>query len=261
MSNEKVRRIQKISGIVLSALLVVVGILLIISCVSIYLIGNRPFTPENIGAAFARIQIPVYIVLVAVVAVVALHLVWPPEKEKAKGNINPRKLLATLTARLDRAACDEASLTAIDKERDFRRVIWIAAAVSGTVAAVPAFVYLLNFAHFTDDLNNSVLAAALFIIPSLLVGGGLSIAAVYLTDASIKRQIEALKKAIASGARKASAPQTAEEKPRRNWVVFGIRMAVLALAAAFLLAGIFGGGMADVLAKAINICTECIGLG
>lgn len=39
------------------------------------------------------------------------------------------------------------------------------------------------------------------------------------------------------------------------------RMALYILAAALIAAGVLNGGMRDVLIKAINICTECIGLG
>ena len=39
------------------------------------------------------------------------------------------------------------------------------------------------------------------------------------------------------------------------------RLALLALGAVLTLWGVWNGGMRDVLVKAINICTECIGLG
>ncbi|MBQ8136465.1 MAG: hypothetical protein IJ174_03435 [Clostridia bacterium] len=39
------------------------------------------------------------------------------------------------------------------------------------------------------------------------------------------------------------------------------RYAVLALAAVLIIAGILNGGLQDVLAKGITICSECIGLG
>ncbi len=51
-------------------------------------------------------------------------------------------------------------------------------------------------------------------------------------------------------------PYVREEKH-----TFPLRLSVLLLSAALLLAGILNGGALDVLAKAINICSECIGLG
>ena len=40
-----------------------------------------------------------------------------------------------------------------------------------------------------------------------------------------------------------------------------VRIALYILAAVMIVHGIRNGGMQDVLIKAINICTECIGLG
>lgn len=39
------------------------------------------------------------------------------------------------------------------------------------------------------------------------------------------------------------------------------RIVILCVAAVFIVLGVFNGGLRDVLIKAINICTECIGLG
>ena len=40
-----------------------------------------------------------------------------------------------------------------------------------------------------------------------------------------------------------------------------LRWLLLALAGLFILLGVENGGANDVLVKAVNICTECIGLG
>ncbi|HIZ24319.1 MAG TPA: thioredoxin [Candidatus Gallimonas intestinigallinarum] len=40
-----------------------------------------------------------------------------------------------------------------------------------------------------------------------------------------------------------------------------VRIAVFAVAIALIIWGILNGGAGDVLAKAVAICTECIGLG
>ena len=53
------------------------------------------------------------------------------------------------------------------------------------------------------------------------------------------------------------APPPAKPRQEKNL----LRSAVLAAALVLLLCGFFTGGAADVLTKAANICTECIGLG
>lgn len=52
-----------------------------------------------------------------------------------------------------------------------------------------------------------------------------------------------------------------EKKSPSAGKLFAARLAILTLAAAFILLGVLNGGARDVLVKAINICTECIGLG
>ena len=42
------------------------------------------------------------------------------------------------------------------------------------------------------------------------------------------------------------------------WAVRGV---VFVIAVALIIAGVLNGGARDVLVKAINICTECIGIG
>ncbi len=54
-----------------------------------------------------------------------------------------------------------------------------------------------------------------------------------------------------------TSPSSVSEKPRRTVA----RAALYAAALAFLALGVLNGGLNDVLVKAINICTECIGLG
>ena len=43
--------------------------------------------------------------------------------------------------------------------------------------------------------------------------------------------------------------------------LWGVRLAVLVVAIVFIILGVMNGGANDVLIKAINICTECIGMG
>ena len=47
----------------------------------------------------------------------------------------------------------------------------------------------------------------------------------------------------------------------KNTHLMGVRICLYCIAAVLIVLGIRNGGMRDVLIKAINICTECIGLG
>jgi len=54
---------------------------------------------------------------------------------------------------------------------------------------------------------------------------------------------------------------SAAEMPQEERRVRTVRIVLLTLAAALIIAGILNGGIRDVLVKAINLCTECVGLG
>ena len=84
---------------------------------------------------------------------------------------------------------------------------------------------------------------------------GYGIFSAYFARASIRREIDLLKSA---GANRSPTPAPANKKT--NGLLLG-RFAILVLAVSILLYGYLAGGTADVLTKAINICTECVGLG
>ena len=50
-------------------------------------------------------------------------------------------------------------------------------------------------------------------------------------------------------------------KTERPKLLLAVRLGLPILAAVFIVLGVMNGGARDVLVKAINICTECIGLG
>lgn len=57
---------------------------------------------------------------------------------------------------------------------------------------------------------------------------------------------------------RASRAQTASRRPGTP---ASLRLALLVLALTLIVLGVLNGGLHSVLIKAVNICTECIGLG
>ena len=60
---------------------------------------------------------------------------------------------------------------------------------------------------------------------------------------------------------KERAEKCAKRKGAKTALVWAVRGAVLAVGVVCVIQGIMGGGMAAVLEKAVNLCTQCIGLG
>ena len=92
------------------------------------------------------------------------------------------------------------------------------------------------------------------------------------------QEIATVKKRLAENAKQGVKLQPREKQPNvferakakilylfpflnNKWWKIGLRAGVAAIGITFVIIGIFNGGMTDMLGKAINICTQCIGLG
>ncbi len=142
----------------------------------------------------------------------------------------------------------------------------IARGVCAGICAVCAFMavrYLANPAHFASRELESVVGRMLWhIAPWTLVGFACAILCECFCGRSLRREIDLTTR---SGER---APienaHTDSGKPiekKARLAKTAARAVVFVLAVGLLALGAANGGMRDVLVKAINICTECIGLG
>lgn len=116
--------------------------------------------------------------------------------------------------------------------------------------------YYCDPSHFSvTDLSGDIIRAVLVaLIPTVI-----SLCLVYvcglLERRSISREIAIYKE---NGEKAGKAPVKKNMDPKVLGVVRG---AVLAVSVILIILGVCNEGIADVLGKAIRICTECIGLG
>ena len=252
MSEKTIRTVRLVCGCVLSALLVFTGLCFILSALSIYQSGaESPYTPEAIQAAFSRISVPVWITLGALLVATVLHLSLPREKKKNRALPDRRALLSRLEQKKNTA--DTTYLKVAAAERKTRLLLRLACALVALLSLIPLLLYALNFENFRfPEYNESVIGAMPYMLLFSLGSALAMTVCAYLCDRSYQRQTKALAVCSAS-----------ENTPREKDSLIPriIRLVLLATALLLLILGITGGGMADVLSKAINICTECIGLG
>ena len=270
MSTKTKGRIHLVYGICLSVLILAVGVCFALSCISIYQSGSSPFTRESIAAHFDTIAIPTYICIAGVVGGIVLSLALPVDPGKVKSRRHPEDILDKLSARLDLTNCDETTAAAISAERKWRKRVTVILGVLSGVTLLPALAWCVNPIHFSiENLNANIKTAAALVIPCAAVSLGLLVGAVLLRHASVARETAAVKTAVKTAPASGKADAKAIEKvksDKKNWAtdprfVWGIRGAVLMVGIVFVILGMCNGGMADVLGKAIRICTECIGLG
>lgn len=253
------KRIHKIYGIALGAMLIVAGICLIAACVGIYLSGDKPFSPASVAVAFSGIAIPVYLCLALIVGGFILDGFFaekanrlPPEKQYGV-------ILSRLHEKLDTDRCDPQLQAQIIRQQKNRRLHKCIGAVLLLAGSVVFLCYGLNGANFDQqDITGSMVKAMHLFIPCLAVPFLYAVFSAYYQRRSIQKEIALVKEAIAA----APAEKKAAVQPKdRSKLFLGLRLAVLGLAVAVMLYGFFSGGTNDVLTKAINICTECVGLG
>ncbi len=274
MTKDKVKIIHLVYSIVLSVLCVVAGVCLIVGCVSIYNSGSRPFSPEAIGEAFAKIAVPVYICLIFILGAFFLNLFLPNEEKKRASKPDERTTLQNLYKKISLEYCPSQYQAQIKTQRTFRFVLTIAVFFNFAINIAMALVHIFDSETFSGhsamiDVRNAVLVLLRYAIIAFVLGLVLT----YFNKYTLRKEIDLVKKSIAKNIQRGDPVDVIPEeetqegkfvsffKSHKKAILIIVRCLLIALSVAFITVGIVTGGMEDVLQKAINICTECIGLG
>jgi purine-cytosine permease-like protein len=147
----------------------------------------------------------------------------------------------------------------LEKQKENRKIAWIINIAILVVCSIMGLLYLLNVNHFKSDgdLMEQAIQMGIHLLPWVVISFISLIVCTLYEEYSSKLSIEIIKGIIKVNGRK---PLKAIIK--NNQLKINIaRISILVIAVVFIITGIFNGGASDVLQKAINICTECIGLG
>lgn len=268
MTVQTKKRIRLIYGIVLTAVTIIAGLCLMYGCYSIYTDGlaagsSQIYSRDIIATTFAGIAIPVYACLALVIGSFVLNIVLPPEKEKLVPEKNHSLILQRLQQKKSFSP-DQIDLQAAVEHQQKQRKLHVI--ISLCLIAVCAVVFLIpacrsSYWPNATDPDRTVADAMAGIMPlfatCVLIPIGYTIFTAYFCRNSIRKEIELWKQA--------SAPATVVDQPDAPFLsekaMLVIRLALVALAVAGIIAGVAGGGVEAIIAKAVAICTECIGLG
>ncbi len=261
-------RVKFFWGILTSVLLVAMGMCFAASCVSIYQSGASPFTRESIALHVSRFSVLIWVTVTAIVGGAVLAILWPDEKKRPQALRDPAAMLASRARRLDLAALPPETREGMQREAGIRLFWGILAAAVWVLGSLPTLIWCLDRSHFTvEALHENIVAVAVILLPSVAVILGVSVLASYRRAASYGRETAlCMEASVAQRAQGIKAPASKGQAlaRRRNLdprILWGTRGALLAVGLLFVVLGILNGGMADVLGKAVRICTECIGLG
>lgn len=278
MNSKALRRVHLVYAWVLGALILAAGVGMAASCLAIYRSGDSPFTRENVSLHFSRISPLVYACLVGTIGGWVLALAIPmsggmglADLDRVKAARDPAALLKKQADRLNMAVIPAEYRQKMKKERVLRRYLAVGATVICTAVMLPALIYCVDGTHFSvDNLNSDMAAASRVVLCCGAVALATATVAVLLRGASVARELVAVKAAetaavaaYGGGAFSADGHRNEQKKSFFDnvyftWIARGL-IAVIGIV--FVVLGVLNGGMADVLGKAIRICTECIGLG
>lgn len=233
-----------------------VAALLITQCASIYLAGTAPsnltetgvyihpiYSREIVGERFSRIAWAVWLWLALLIA--ALVTRQPAAKETVKPPVANQ--LALLQKRAE-------TTPEMAREQKKRKTMFAICAVVCAVCALQVCLYMVELEHFASrDLESVVGTMLVHVVPWVAAAFVCIMVYEQLSYKSMLVEIEEAKKAP----KRQPEPAKEQNMKARNIA----RAALYAAAVVMLAAGVLNGGMRDVLVKAVNICTECIGLG
>jgi len=277
MSKNTPSLFRRIYGILLALSVIASGICLIAACLSVYYAGDG-YSAEAVKAAFAPISVPVYVCLALTVIGFVLAAV-NGAKEKSKPQKNYAYLLRAVKSKKDLDKADAEVKKAVLLER---KKILVAALISAAVLVISGAVFLiyaLDGSHFhTSEINSSMISAMQVMAPCLAICLISGLICIIFTNRSLKCEFELYKQIpsfiiketdfsalneenASDGLAKAKSSCKKNKCEQKNAILSMVKLAILILAAAALIYGAIAGGTADVLTKAVNICTECIGLG
>ena len=257
MNELSTKRIHRIYSILLSIIIVIAGICLMVSCINIYNSGKQPFSREAVANAFSKIAIPIYLCIFMTILGFILDVFIPNKSLKDKNIISKNMLLENLQNKKDLSQCNIDVVTLINIERKKRRLHSTARMIVVLLSSIGFLLYATNSANFHQtDINGSIKKAMLILIPCLFISFIYSLFTVILNEKSMAVEIELLKKVPSKET--TDQEDTCSSCDKKIAV---IRIVMLLIGVAILLYGFSTGGTKDVMTKAVNICTECIGLG
>jgi hypothetical protein len=216
-----------------------------------------------------------------IVSIVAGFILWEvfPVKSKVKPLKDDVYTLGNLKRRIPKkvGADLKDSVLYIDKEEKIIAVLKLACALVCIGCAIWGIVYLAIPSHFPkEDVTHEMLAMVKNIMPCVVVCFALMCGVTVYEIYSSKRQLKEVKKLVAyksKGGEEVDVTFAKDKCPAKGikakikyvvnhkYFIWGLRIALACLGVAFIIAGIFNENMLNILIKAVNICTECIGLG
>lgn len=250
----------KIFAIATAVCVIALGLAFMICCAHLYFTGgDNPFSRESVGEYLIVLAIPSFITIALAIG----GFIYAYVNKLNDDELTPRtslELLQSFESRFVFEGFDPMTKYQVLKLRNLRNFISVIATIISAYCSVLILDYFLLIGSFsTENLNRDIMSAFAFVLPLSVIAAAIHIPKIYFIERSAVKELALLKDSVKEYGAPALATKTNGENKIN--VVSIARYAILAVALVFIILGVMNGGMADVLGKAVRICTECIGLG
>lgn len=246
------KKLNKIFTIAVSVQTILMGIFFIIQVLRIYYANNSTYTREICGKYLLQ-MLPVIIIWVLLVLFSAFY--FKKEKEKLPKLTNIGKLIYLENNCPDYT--NQESEYILKSEQKKRKIALIICFIITIVCSLMGLLYLLNGKHFVsnDNLSEQAAKLAIHLLPWCIIAFTSFIIFAYYEEKSARKSIEVIKEIIKSNGK------VKKIKKDNKKIINVARIVFIAIAIFLIVFGLINDDATSVLQKAINICTECIGLG
>lgn len=270
MKSQTCKIVRLVSGAILSALTLALGLILIWQTLDLYVSGNAlGFTGQvySIDRVSQRLAIVTPIFFVWIAAIIACFVLWEvfPYESKRTALKDDCYALNRMKKKMPSSAPQglEKEFKNVKREELIILIVKLCCLALCLGGAIYSIVYLSIPSNFPkQDVTGEMIKMVQHLLPCVL-GSLILICAVNIYESSsAKRQLKDVAK-LTAGQKKGNSKLLGliNSVVSGKYFKLGVRIALGCLAVTFIILGIFNDGMHGVLVKAINICTECIGLG